>query len=77
MQGKLDSIIEILVNKFLGLCVTWVMLTFMIGPAYGFTTNGGDNLIIILILGSVSVVKNYIVRRWFNKKLIGIIKKNI
>ncbi|WP_210707378.1 DUF7220 family protein [Maribacter dokdonensis] len=67
MQTKKQSFIESLSNTAIGFIVSYAS-TFLIFPLVGFESNGGKNLIITLYFTAVSILRGYVLRRYFNKK---------
>lgn len=65
-QSKLGSLVEVAVTMTLGFIVS-VYAQAVIFPLYGFTTfTLKDNVQIVLIFTAISMVRNYLVRRFFN-----------
>lgn len=68
MQSKKHSLIEAVTNHILGLIVGFsVQLTLF--PLLGIPVSFGQNVIIISVFFTVSIIRGYLVRRWFNKKM--------
>lgn len=67
MQTRKQSLIESLTDKIIGFAISFAS-TFIIFPLVGFESNSGKNLVITLFFTVVSVVRGYVVRRFFNKK---------
>ncbi len=67
MQSKKQSIVEAVVNTLIsyGLALVIQLLVF---PLYGIHITLSANLQLITIFTAVSIIRNYIVRRYFNKK---------
>lgn len=67
MQTKKHSVMETLTQTAIGyliaLCTQWVVY-----PLMGIPVSLGDNLLIGLIFTGVSLVKGYILRRFFTKR---------
>lgn len=64
-QSKLESLIESAINTGLGFLVAMVtqILTY---PLFDIDVTMGDQALLALIFTSVSLVRGYIVRRYFN-----------
>ena len=64
-QSKLESLIESAINTGLGFLVAIVtqMLTY---PLFDIDVTVGDQALLALIFTAVSLVRGYIVRRYFN-----------
>ena len=64
-QSKLESLIESAINTALGFLVAMVtqILTY---PLFDIDVTMGDQALLALIFTAVSLVRGYIVRRYFN-----------
>lgn len=69
MQTKKQSLKESLTNTAIGFIISYIS-TFLIFPLVGFESNPGKNLIITIYFTIISIARGYVIRRWFNKKLI-------
>lgn len=67
MQSKWQSFLEANANTFVGFGVSFV-LTYTVLPLYGTEQSVVVSFEITLIYTAVSVARNYIVRRFFNRK---------
>jgi len=67
-QSRLGSLIEVLFNIAIGFAINWVANLFIL-PLYGFQITGGQAFSMGLIFTVISVVRSYIIRRWFNARL--------
>jgi hypothetical protein len=68
-QTRLGSLIEALFNVLIGFGINFVA-NLVILPQFGFTSlTLMSNLWIGLLYTVVSVVRSYVVRRWFNARL--------
>lgn len=68
-QTKLGSFIEAWVNVLIGFWINFIA-NLLILPAFGFTALTLEtNLYIGLAYTVVSVVRSYVIRRWFNARL--------
>jgi hypothetical protein len=68
-QTKLGSLIESLMNIAIGFGINFVA-NMLILPAFGFSAlTLKTNFYIGLAYTVVSVIRSYIIRRWFNAKL--------
>jgi hypothetical protein len=68
-QSKLGSLIESLMNIVIGFVINFVA-NMLILPVFGFTALTWEtNLYIGLAYTVVSVVRSYVIRRWFNARL--------
>lgn len=67
-QTKLGSFYESLINVGIGFGINYVA-NLVILPLFGFHVGLVDNLYIGLLYTVVSVVRSYVVRRWFDAKI--------
>lgn len=68
-QTRLGSLIEAFVNVLIGFIINFAS-NLLILPKFGFTAlTLENNLYIGLLYTVISVVRSYVVRRWFNQKL--------
>jgi hypothetical protein len=67
MQTKKQSFIESASNTAVGFLVSYAS-TFLIFPLMGFNSSGTQNLIITIYFTLVSILRGYVIRRYFNKK---------
>ena len=65
-QTKQRSLKEAVSNTLVGMSVNYVA-NFAILPFFGFAMTFGKSLGITACFTVVSIVRNYVVRRWFNK----------
>lgn len=65
-QSKLASLVEVVTNMAVGFAVS-VYAQAVIFPLYGFTTlTITENVQIVAIFTIISMVRSYLVRRFFN-----------
>lgn len=64
-QSKLESLIESIINTSLGFLVA-LITQILIYPLFDIEVSFGDQTLLALIFTSVSLVRGYIVRRYFN-----------
>lgn len=67
MQTKKQSLKESLTNTAIGFCISYIS-TFLIFPMVGLQTNAKINLQITIYFTVISIIRGYVIRRWFNKK---------
>lgn len=67
MQNKKQSLIESITNTFIGFFVSFLS-TFLIFPIMGFESNPSKNLIITIYFTAISILRGYLVRRYYNSK---------
>jgi len=67
MQTKTHSIIESVLSTFIGLFIN-VTAQHFIFPLFGIYINWGQNLMIASIFTVISIIRGYVIRRFFTKK---------
>lgn len=67
MQTKTQSLIESVTNVAIGYFVA-LLSQLLVFPMFGIHVSIGDNIAIGLWFTAISVVRSYVVRRWFNKR---------
>ena len=67
MQSKRESMIETLTSVFVGWLIG-VILNMLVLPLFDYDITVVDSLWVSLIFTAVSVIRGYIIRRWFNSK---------
>ena len=67
MQTKKQSLIETLTSVFVGWLIG-VILNMLVLPLFDYDITVVDSLWVSLIFTVVSVIRGYIIRRWFNSK---------
>ena len=67
MQSKKDSFIETLTSVFVGWLIG-VILNMLVLPLFDYNITVIDSLWVSLIFTVVSVIRGYIIRRFFNSK---------
>ena len=65
-QTKLESAIEVVVNVLIGYVVATAS-QIMIFPLFGIFLPLSDNLLIGAYFTAISIVRGYVVRRFFNR----------
>lgn len=68
MQSKLHSIIEAISNTLVGYVIN-LGVQIIVYPLYGATFTLMQNVQLGLIFLVVSLVRSYVIRRYFNKKV--------
>lgn len=67
-QSKLGSLIETIVNTFIGF-----LLSFLAWPIaavlFDMPYNHGQHFGIVFFFTVISVIRGYVIRRWFNARL--------
>ena len=67
MQTKKWSMIETLVSVGIGWLIG-VILNMLVLPLFDYDVSLTDGVLISIIFTAVSVIRSYIIRRWFNSK---------
>lgn len=67
MQTKRQSLIETLTSVFVGWLIG-VILNMLVLPLFDYNVSLTDGVLISIIFTAVSVIRSYIIRRWFNSK---------
>ena len=67
MQSKSESMIETLTSVFVGWLIG-VILNLTILPLFDYNITVVDSLWVSLIFTVVSVIRGYVIRRFFNSK---------
>lgn len=67
-QTKLGSLIEAVVNVLIGFTINFTA-NMVIFPLFGWRISVSDNLVLGCIYTLISIVRAYVIRRWFNAKL--------
>ena len=67
MQTKKQSMIESLTSTTIGIIIG-IVLNLTILPIFGYPVSLSDSLWISVIFTIVSIIRSYIIRRWFNSK---------
>ncbi len=64
-QSRAQSLAEAVSSVALGYLAAAVVLAWVVAPRYGWAVSTADNLEITAIFTAVSLVKSYLVRRWW------------
>ena len=67
MQTKRQSLIESLTSTTIGIIIG-IVLNLTILPLFDYNITVIDSLWVSLIFTVVSVIRGYVIRRWFNSK---------
>ena len=67
MQTKRQSLIETLTNVGIGWFISFIA-NMLVLPLFGYNINLTDGVLISIIFTIISIVRGYMVRRWFNSK---------
>ena len=68
MQTKKQSFIEAVSNTAIGFAISLVA-SFIIFPIVGIASSGKQNVVVVVFFTAISIIRGYVVRRYFNKKL--------
>ncbi|MGV8814764.1 MAG: DUF7220 family protein [Gelidibacter sp.] len=66
MQTKLQSLIEVATSTVIGFIVS-LIATFAIFPILDIASTPIKNFKVTVFFTAVSILRSYIIRRWFNK----------
>ena len=67
MQSKRESMIETFMNVGIGWFISFIA-NMLVLPLFGYDINLTDGVLISIIFTIISIVRGYMVRRWFNSK---------
>jgi hypothetical protein len=67
-QSKLGSLVESFTHVFIGYFLS-LAVQFIVYPLYGASFSVQQNIEIGLIFMIVSLVRGYVIRRWFNDSI--------
>ena len=67
LQTKRQSLIETLTNVAIGYLISFIA-NMLVLPLFGYNINFTDGVLISIIFTIISIVRGYMVRRWFNSK---------
>lgn len=65
-QSKKRSWAEAWINIFIGYSISFVA-NLLVFPAFGYNISVQDNVFITIIYTGISLVRQYVIRRWMNK----------
>lgn len=69
MQTKKHSFIEAVTNTAVGFIIS-LTATFIIFPIVDIQSTGTKNVIVTIFFTVISIIRSYILRRFFNKKTV-------
>lgn len=75
MQKKIHSLLESLLNVIVGFIISYA-ISFIVYPLFGIPVNPTKYLGIVLIYTVISVIRSYVIRRYFNGKLVKLYEGN-
>ena len=65
MQTKIGSLIESIINIIVGFSINFIGNIFIL-PLFGFNVTNSQAFNIGLIFTAISLIRSYLIRRWFN-----------
>lgn len=68
MQTKLESFYETLINIAIGWTINFIA-NMLVLPLFGFDITLGQNVVIGCIYTAIALVRQYLIRRYFNGKI--------
>lgn len=74
MQTRLSSLVEAVANTAIGFLISLVVSVLVL-PHYGVPANLKTNLEITLIFTVTSVIRSYVLRRYWNARLHNLLTK--
>ena len=69
MQSKKHSFIEVLSNTAIGFVIS-LIATFIVFPYYEVETSSKQKTQITLAFTVISIIRSYVIRRYFNGKIV-------
>lgn len=66
MQSKRHSLVESVTNTFIGFFVS-LLIQVVLYPIMDIPVTFGQNILITMIFTIVSIIRGYVIRRWFNR----------
>lgn len=67
-QTRLESLVEVLINVAIGWVIA-LITQLLVFPLFGINITIFEQLGISVIFTIVSIVRGYVIRRWFNARL--------
>lgn len=67
-QSRMGSFIEVCINIAIGFTINFFM-NLTIFPLFGWHISVSENLLLGVIYTVVSVIRGYVVRRWFERRI--------
>lgn len=64
-QSRLESLAEVTLNVAIGWVVA-LLTQLIVFPLFGINVTVGEQLSISVIFTAVSIIRSYVIRRWFN-----------
>jgi hypothetical protein len=66
MQTRMQSVTEAVTSTLFSLVTSVVIGQYLIYPAFGFKPNWSANIELTLLFNAISLLRSYVVRRFFN-----------
>ena len=76
MQSRIGSLVESWANVLVGFGVAWAANTLVL-PAFGLSVSAGKSFGIAAVFTAISLVRSYLVRRFFNGLKFGNTKETL
>lgn len=67
-QSKRGSLVEALINTAIGFSINYCA-NLLIFPLFGMYISPANNILLGILYTVISVVRGYVVRRWFNASI--------
>lgn len=68
MQSKRHSLVESVINTFIGFFVS-LLIQVVLYPIMDIPVTFGQNILITMVFTVVSIIRGYVIRRWFNRSV--------
>ena len=69
IQTRLESLLEVCINIFLGWLVSMVITLWVVVPLWNLNWSLADSFWVTMIYTVAAIIRGYIVRRFFNSQL--------
>jgi membrane protein implicated in regulation of membrane protease activity len=70
MQSRLASFLEAKANVISGFFISWMVWVLIVAPLYDYETSFFKGFTITCIFTVSSLIRSYVIRRWFNKQTL-------
>jgi len=67
MQSKRESIVEVIINVFVGYILN-LLIQITLFPFFDIHISISDNMLLTLLFTTISMIRGYLIRRFFNKR---------
>lgn len=68
-QTKLESLIEVTLNIFIGWCVSMLVTVYIVVPVWHLDWSLTESFWVTMVYTLVAIIRGYFVRRFFNAGL--------